>query len=168
MPGVASVVDNTVPAAKRRRKREKSEVSDADLALSLEPSPDEMPGVDAVSEENAVAGANGDFEGAKKKRKRSRADVAAAHDAEIAAAITGERMMTKYTGGRGRPSRDEIARLAYHFYETRGRRDGQDIDDWLSAERKLTQQDEAHRPRLEADYSLALPDEALETALRLW
>jgi hypothetical protein len=28
--------------------------------------------------------------------------------------------MTKYTGGSERPSRDEIARLAYHFYETRG------------------------------------------------
>jgi hypothetical protein len=57
---------------------------------------------------------------------------------EIAAALTGERMMTKYTGGRERPSRDEIARLAYHFYETRGRPDGQDVDDWLSAEQELT------------------------------
>jgi Protein of unknown function (DUF2934) len=46
--------------------------------------------------------------------------------------------MAKYTGGRERPSRDEIARLAYHFYETRGRPDGQDVDDWLSAERELT------------------------------
>jgi hypothetical protein len=58
--------------------------------------------------------------------------------ADIAATLTGERMMTKYTGGRDRPSRDEIARLAYHFYETRGRRDGQDVDDWLSAEQELT------------------------------
>jgi hypothetical protein len=57
--------------------------------------------------------------------------------ADIAATFTGERMMTKYTGGRARPSRDEIARLAYHFYETRGRRDGQDVDDWLSAEQEL-------------------------------
>jgi hypothetical protein len=56
----------------------------------------------------------------------------------IAAALTGERVMTKYTGGRDRPSRDEIARLAYHFYETRGRPDGHDVDDWLSAERELT------------------------------
>jgi hypothetical protein len=111
---------------------------------------------------------------------------------DIAVTLTGERMMIKDTGGRERPSRDEIARLAYHFYETRGRRDGQDIDDWLSAERELTQEDEAlarrfrcvhaaeptieetrqilyqRRPRLEPNYSLALPDEALETALRLW
>jgi hypothetical protein len=47
-------------------------------------------------------------------------------------------MMAKYTGGRDRPLRDEIARLAYHFYETRGRLDGQDVDDWLAAEQQLT------------------------------
>lgn len=58
---------------------------------------------------------------------------------EIAEALTGERMMTKRTGGgRERPSHDEIARLAYHLYEARERRDGQDVDDWLSAERELT------------------------------
>ena len=57
---------------------------------------------------------------------------------DIAAALTGEGVMVKYTGGRGCPSRDEIARLAYHFYETQGRRDGHDVDDWLSAERELT------------------------------
>ena len=58
--------------------------------------------------------------------------------ADIAATLTGERMMTNYTGGRERPSRDEISRLAYRFYETGGRRDGHDVDDWLSAERELT------------------------------
>ncbi len=47
-------------------------------------------------------------------------------------------MLTKYTGGRELPSRDEIARLAYHLYEMHGRRDGHDVDDWLSAERELT------------------------------
>jgi hypothetical protein len=57
---------------------------------------------------------------------------------DIAATLTGERMMTKYTGGRARPSRDEIARLAYDFYEMRGRQNGEDVDDWLSAERELT------------------------------
>ena len=35
----------------------------------------------------------------------------------------------EYTGRRDRPSRDEIARLAYHFYETRGRRHGHDVDE---------------------------------------
>ena len=57
---------------------------------------------------------------------------------DIAAILTGERLLTKYTGGVEPPSRDEIARLAYHFYERRGRRDGQDVDDWLSAEQELT------------------------------
>jgi hypothetical protein len=54
-----------------------------------------------------------------------------------AGTLTGERMMAKYTGGHDRPSSDEIARLAYQFYETRGRRDGQDLEDWLSAEQEL-------------------------------
>jgi hypothetical protein len=56
----------------------------------------------------------------------------------IEAALTGEGMMGKYTGGRERPSREEIARLAYHLYEARGRRDGHDIHDWLFAEQELT------------------------------
>jgi len=56
---------------------------------------------------------------------------------DIAAILTGERLLTKYTGGPKPPSRGEIARLAYHFYETRGRRDGQDVGDWLAAEREL-------------------------------
>jgi Protein of unknown function (DUF2934) len=57
---------------------------------------------------------------------------------DIAATLTGEPTMTKYTGGRDRPLRNEIAERAYHFYETRGRQDGHDVDDWLSAERELT------------------------------
>jgi hypothetical protein len=56
---------------------------------------------------------------------------------DSAAALTGEGMMIEYTGGGERPSRDEIARLAYHFYDAHGRRDGHDVDDWLSAERQL-------------------------------
>jgi Protein of unknown function (DUF2934) len=59
-------------------------------------------------------------------------------DSTIASALTGEGVMTKYAGGHERPSRDEIARLAYDFYETRGRQDGRDVDDWLSAEQQLT------------------------------
>jgi len=57
--------------------------------------------------------------------------------ADMAATLTGERMMSKYTGARRRPSRDEIARLAYHLFETHGRLDGRDVDDWLSAEQEL-------------------------------
>ena len=57
---------------------------------------------------------------------------------EMSAALTGERLTTKYTGDREGPSPGEIARLAYQFYEMHGRRDGWDVDDWLSAERELT------------------------------
>ena len=57
---------------------------------------------------------------------------------DIAAILTGERMFTKFTGAVEPPSHDEIARLAYHIYETRCRRDGRDVDDWLSAEQELT------------------------------
>lgn len=57
---------------------------------------------------------------------------------DIAAILTGEQMFTKDTGDRRRPSRDEIARLAYQFYEKRDRHDGHDLDDWLSAERQLS------------------------------
>jgi hypothetical protein len=56
---------------------------------------------------------------------------------DLAAALTGEGLATKHTGDSDRPSQDEIARLAYQFYETRGRLDGNDVDDWLSAEREL-------------------------------
>jgi len=35
------------------------------------------------------------------------------------------------------PTNDEIARLAYQRYEQRGRVDGSDLDDWLSAEAAL-------------------------------
>jgi hypothetical protein len=54
------------------------------------------------------------------------------------ATLTHQWLMCKYTGGRDRPSRDEIARLAYRFYEARGRQEGHEIDDWVSAERELT------------------------------
>jgi Protein of unknown function (DUF2934) len=38
---------------------------------------------------------------------------------------------------RSMPPRDEIARLAYQFYLMRGRQNGRDLEDWLSAEREL-------------------------------
>jgi len=41
--------------------------------------------------------------------------------ADIAAALTGEQLFGKYTDGEPLPSREEIARLAYQFYEARGR-----------------------------------------------
>jgi hypothetical protein len=57
---------------------------------------------------------------------------------DITAALTGEGVMAKKTGDRERPSQDDIARLAYQLYERRGRLEGQDLDDWLSAEQELT------------------------------
>jgi hypothetical protein len=38
---------------------------------------------------------------------------------------------------RGRPTHDEVATLANHLYEARGRQDGYDLDDWLLAEQEL-------------------------------
>jgi hypothetical protein len=35
------------------------------------------------------------------------------------------------------PNHNEIERRAYELYEVRGRVDGQDLDDWLQAERDL-------------------------------
>jgi hypothetical protein len=58
--------------------------------------------------------------------------------ADLATAIvTGESGMGKYTGGRTSPTHDEIAQLAFTFYESRGRQDGHHIEDWLRAEQEL-------------------------------
>jgi DUF2934 family protein len=38
----------------------------------------------------------------------------------------------------GRPTPEEIAVEAYHIYRERGASDGQDMDDWLEAERRLS------------------------------
>lgn len=37
---------------------------------------------------------------------------------------------------------DDIERRAYELYETRGREDGRDLDDWLNAERQLRGDDD--------------------------
>jgi hypothetical protein len=51
--------------------------------------------------------------------------------------LTGERSLAKDTGFRIRPTRDEVAQLAYYLYEVRGRQHGYDIEDWLRAEQEL-------------------------------
>lgn len=38
------------------------------------------------------------------------------------------------------PTREEIARLAYSYWEARGRSQGWDVQDWLLAERALREQ----------------------------
>jgi hypothetical protein len=57
---------------------------------------------------------------------------------DIVAAVTGEHTKNMVTDEqRERPSRDEIARLAFELYEKRGRRDGYEVEDWLAAEQQL-------------------------------
>ena len=60
------------------------------------------------------------------------ADFVASH----AAGVWG---MRTYTGGRLTHSHDEIAKLAFRLYEARDRRDGHDVEDWLSAEQVLVE-----------------------------
>jgi len=43
------------------------------------------------------------------------------------------------TNESGKPTAEDIACRAYAIYEERGRIDGGDLDDWLQAERELTQ-----------------------------
>ena len=40
----------------------------------------------------------------------------------------------------GRPTPEEIAAEAYRIYMGRGANDGQDLDDWLEAERRLSRE----------------------------
>jgi uncharacterized protein YbjT (DUF2867 family) len=55
----------------------------------------------------------------------------------VAADITGERSMGKDTGRHFSPTREEIAQLAFSLYESRGRQDGHDVEDWVRAEQEL-------------------------------
>lgn len=49
----------------------------------------------------------------------------------------GEWGMGPNIGGRRAPTHDEIAQVAFHLYESRGRQDGHDVEDWLRAEEEL-------------------------------
>jgi S-DNA-T family DNA segregation ATPase FtsK/SpoIIIE len=78
------------PTKKRKRKGEQD--SPVDLALALEPSPEEMPAMDSSLAKDGAGDVDlpldlGDELGGKKRKKRSKAEVLADHDAEIAAAI---------------------------------------------------------------------------------
>lgn len=55
----------------------------------------------------------------------------------IAGHLTGEAFGAHDTSAGEHPTRAEIARLAYEFYERRGGRDGDAVDDWLRAESEL-------------------------------
>ena len=55
----------------------------------------------------------------------------------VASQAASEWGMGRHTGGRLAPTHDEIAQIAYCLYESRGRQDGQDTEDWLRAELQL-------------------------------
>lgn len=46
----------------------------------------------------------------------------------------------------GRPTPEEIAIEAYKIYQGRGGADGRDVDDWLEAQRRLSQSDDRVLP----------------------
>src|SRR5256885_5669395 len=48
----------------------------------------------------------------------------------------GEWGMSTYTGSRLAPTHQEISQLAFSLYESGGRQDGHDIEDWLRAEQR--------------------------------
>ncbi len=49
----------------------------------------------------------------------------------------GEWGMGPNTSGRRAATHDEISQLAFNLYESRGRQDGHDVEDWLRAEEEL-------------------------------
>ena len=57
---------------------------------------------------------------------------------DLALRLDGEQWMARCTDAEERPTPAQIARLAYHIYDARGRQDGHDLEDWLLAEEELT------------------------------
>jgi hypothetical protein len=57
---------------------------------------------------------------------------------DLLARLSSERWLAKYAGSE-LPTAADVERLAYHFYEMRGRQNGHDVEDWLLAEEELTQ-----------------------------
>lgn len=91
-PVVTVVADEAANALKRRRKRgaNADEQGSGDLALALEPSPDEMPALEPglmLDGDGTSSNENGNGPDSRRRRKKTRAEAAADHDAEIAAAI---------------------------------------------------------------------------------
>jgi hypothetical protein len=56
--------------------------------------------------------------------------------------------MTDNQKPQGPPTPEQIERRAYELYVQRGGQDGQDLEDWLAAERELTEamRDSAREP----------------------
>ena len=57
---------------------------------------------------------------------------------DLVASLSREQWLAKNAGGE-HPTAADIARLAYHLYEMRGRENGHDVEDWRLAEEELTQ-----------------------------
>jgi DNA segregation ATPase FtsK/SpoIIIE, S-DNA-T family len=120
-PLVAAVPDAGASATESTRRRKKRGASDnganGDLALLLEPPPEEMPGIDP-----ALAGeADGDPatlespDGGKRRKRKSRAENSADHDAEIAAAI--DATAQPDAAGDERPPTDLLAPIPPHNHD---------------------------------------------------
>jgi S-DNA-T family DNA segregation ATPase FtsK/SpoIIIE len=108
--------DDSIAAAgelpKRRKKREPKQESDGDLALLLEPPPEEMPAIDP-SLMTSSAELDDDIldlpSEAKRRRKKSKAEASADHDAEIVAAIEATAIVD--LGGDELPSPELLAQI---------------------------------------------------------
>lgn len=55
----------------------------------------------------------------------------------LASAVTSELMMETNSELGMPPTHEEIAQVAFSLYESRGRQDGQQLEDWLRAEQEL-------------------------------
>lgn len=55
---------------------------------------------------------------------------------------------------------DEIARVAYTYWETRGRVDGHDVEDWLMAEQEVLRRHSLRHPEKEEVRRLAVSSAA--------
>lgn len=85
--GVAALEIAGAGEANGKRRRKKKEDTGIDLALELAPSPDEMPGIGSQPEHTDLLDAVLPDGEPRRKRKKSKAEIAAERDEEIAAAI---------------------------------------------------------------------------------
>jgi len=85
--GVAALGVAGAGEANGKRRRKKKEDTGIDLALELAPSPDEMPGIGSQPEHTDLLDAVLADAEPRRKRKKSKAEIAAERDEEIAAAI---------------------------------------------------------------------------------
>ena len=73
-------------------------------------------------------------------RPEERSREVGSHQHPDNAAIANESAAIYPDTNEGRPTPDEIAVEAYYIYMDRGSSPGQDLDDWLEAERRLSRE----------------------------